>query len=444
MKIATSIARAISETDAGRLDPAVIEKAKTCLRDMIGIASQAADLPSSLHASRFAAMMGGRQATLIGSGERASVADAAFANATMAHGLVQEDMHTASVSHIGVVVWPALLALAEHQRASGADFIAAGVAGYQVMARLGRALITKDLARLFRPTGLIGAVGAAAAGARLFRLNEEETISAVALAANTAGGLNEWPHTGSDDMFFHAGNAARNGVTSVLLAKSGARGSESALDGKAGLFAAYRGSVPERLELGGGWEILCVYHKPAPACNYAQTPAQAALAVLKKSSVDPGQIDRVLVKSFPEAIAYPGCDHPGPYRTLLQAKMSIAFVVAATLVARRLDDAALRDFSSDGAAARLAHRVRLENDAEFAAAYPQRQGAEVVVTLKNGESRRARLADLEPLDGRAVRERFLGAVSRRLGEARAHELEREIDALPACPDAARISRMLAP
>lgn len=444
MEIATSIARATGEIDAGQLEPAVIEKAKTCLRDMIGIACQAADLPSSLHASRFASTMGGRQATLIGSAQRASVADAAFANATTAHGLVQEDMHTASVSHIGVVVWPALLALAEHGRASGADFIAAGVAGYQVMARLGRALITKDLARMFRPTGLIGAIGAAAAGSRLLHLSQEETVSALALAANTAGGLNEWPHAGGDDMFFHAGNAARNGVTSALLAKSGARGSESALDGRAGLFAAYRGSVPEQLDLGGGWEILSVYHKPAPACNYAQTPAQAALAVLKGSSIDPREIDHVVVKSFPEAIAYPGCDHAGPYRTLLQAKMSIAFVVAATLVARRLDDAALRDFSSDGAAARLARRVQLESDTAFAAAYPERQGAEVVVTLNNGESHRARLADLQPLDGRAVRERFLGAVSRRLGEARAHELEREIAALPACADAGQISKMLAP
>jgi 2-methylcitrate dehydratase PrpD len=353
-------------------------------------------------------------------------------------------MHPASVSHIGVVVWPALLALAEHQRASGADFIAAGVAGYQVMARLGRALITKDLARTFRPTGLVGAVGAAAAGARLLHLSQEETISALALAANTAGGLNEWAHAGGDDMFFHAGNAARNGVTCVLLAKSGARGSESALDGRAGLFAAYRGAVPERLELGGGWEILSVYHKPAPACNYAQTPAQAALAVLKDSSIDPREIDHVLVKSFPEAIAYPGCDHAGPYRTLLQAKMSIAFVVAATLVARRLDDAALRDFSSDGAAARLARRVRLENDAAFAAAYPERQGAEVAVILKNGVTRRARLAALEPLDAQGVRARFHSAVARLLGEARAQELAREIDALPACQDAARISRMLAP
>jgi 2-methylcitrate dehydratase PrpD len=216
------------------------------------------------------------------------------------------------------------------------------------------------------------------------------------------------------------------------------------LDGRAGLFAAYRGSVPERLELGGGWEILSVYHKPAPACNYAQTPAQAALSLVKKTRLTAQEIEHVLVKSFPEAIAYPGCDYTGPYRNLLQAKMSIQFVVAATLAAGRLDDAALRDFSEDGEAARLARRIRLENDPEFASAYPQRQGAEVVVTTRDGRTLSSRMAALEPLDAQGVHTRFHSAVSRLLGEARAHELEREIDALPACPDVARIARLLAP
>ena len=442
--IARSCARWVRATSTARLEHDVVEKAKTCLRDMISVAAQACDLSSSRQALDFAAAMGGSGATLIGSSRRASAAEAAFANATVAHGLVQEDMHTPSVSHIGVVVWPTLLALSEHAPASGDDLIAGGVVGYQVMGRLGQALITKDLARLVRPTGLIGAIGAAAAGARLLRLSEDETASALSLAANTAGGLNEWPHVGGDEMFFHAGNAARNAVTAVLLAKAGARGAESALDGRAGLFAAYRGTPRAELDLDGAWEILSVYHKPAPACNYAQTPAQAAYAVLKKSLIHPHEIERVVVKTFPEAIAYPGCDHAGPYRNLLQAKMSIQFVVAATLAAGHLDDRALRDFSDEGEAARVARRVHLESDAQFAAAYPQRQGAEVLVWLKSGTRYSARLAALVPLDEQGVRDRFKRAVSRLLGEARARELEREIDALPATPDAARIARLLAP
>lgn len=442
--LARSMAHWICGTTLARVPPPVVEKAKTCLRDMIGVAAQARDLPSSEHALAFAESMGGSEATLIGSKRRATLADAAFANATIAHGLVQEDMHTPSVSHIGVVVWPTLLALAERAKPNGADLVAAGVVGYQVMGRLGQALITKDLARVFRPTGLIGAIGGAAAGARLLRLGEDETASALALAANTAAGLNEWPHTGGDDMFFHPGNAARNAVTCVLLAQHGARGSESALDGRAGLFAAYRGALPASVDLGGAWDIVEVYHKPAPACNYAQTPAQAALRLLQEHPLRAGDIEKVLVRSFPEAIGYPGCDHAGPFRTLLQAKMSIQFVVGATLASGRLDDSALRDFSDAGEAASLARRVTLESDAAFAASYPQRQGAEVVVTTREGRTLRARLPALEPLDAAGVRTRFLEAAKRLLGQERAAALDRMIDALPDGADVSRVARLLAP
>ena len=440
--IARAVARWVIETRAAPLDREVLEKARTCLRDMLGIAAQAADLPSSRQAAAFAAAMGGTRATLIGAAQRASVADAAFANATLAHGLVQEDMHTPSVSHIGVVVWPSLLAFAETKKVSGKALLTSAVVGYQVMGRLGAALITKDLARVFRPTGLVGAIGGAAAGACLLGLNEEETASALGLAANTAGGLNEWPHVGGDDMFFHAGNAARNAVTSVLLAASGARASESVFEGRAGLFAAYRGAPLTQLALDGGWDILDVYHKPAPACNYAQTPAQAAFVLQQEQPIKAGDIDHVLVKTFPEALAYPGCDHAGPYRTLLQAKMSIQFVVGATLAAGRLDDAALRDFSEASEAARLARRVRLESDPEFAAGYPQRQGAEVIVFLKDKTRHRARLAALEPLDAAGVHARFLSAAKRLLGAERARELDREIQELETCDDAGRIARLL--
>ena len=50
----------------------------------------------------------------------------------MGHGLVREDMHSGSISHLGIVVLPALLALAQYRRVSGRDFIAAAVAGYEV------------------------------------------------------------------------------------------------------------------------------------------------------------------------------------------------------------------------------------------------------------------------------------------------------------------------
>ena len=79
----------------------------------------------------------------------ATPGDAAFANATLGHGLVREDMHAASICHHGVVIWPTLLALSERTPLSGATLLAAAIIGYEAGAQIGRALFTADLARLY-------------------------------------------------------------------------------------------------------------------------------------------------------------------------------------------------------------------------------------------------------------------------------------------------------
>ena len=82
---------------------------------------------------------------------------------------------------------------------------------------------------------------------------------------------------------------ARNAVTSVELAELGAYASETALDGAAGLFAALgrrdRVSGVNAFAAGQPLEILSVYHKPAPACNYAQTACQVARSLAVEDGV---------------------------------------------------------------------------------------------------------------------------------------------------------------
>src|SRR6185437_8396516 len=121
----------------------------------------------------------------------------------LGHGLVREDMHTGSVSHLGVVIFPALLALAHGKKISGRDFILAAICGYETGAAIGRAVMDRETVRRFRPTGVTGPLGAAVAGAKLRGLSEDAMVSALGLAANTTAGLNEWPGPGADDMFFH-------------------------------------------------------------------------------------------------------------------------------------------------------------------------------------------------------------------------------------------------
>ncbi len=145
------------------------------------------------------------QATVIGTPVTPSPAEAAFANATLGHGLVREDMHTGAVSHLGVVIFPTLLALAQRQRASGRDFILGAVCGYEIGAAVGRAIMDQEMVRRFRPTGITGPLAGAIAGSRLLALDEDASVSALGFAANATGGLNEWPYCGGDEMFFHPG-----------------------------------------------------------------------------------------------------------------------------------------------------------------------------------------------------------------------------------------------
>jgi 2-methylcitrate dehydratase PrpD len=402
--LSRSMARAARALQFDDLPAAVVDKVKTGLLDMLSCALEAGTLPWGCQAIQMASRGGNGSAHIIGTKFRVSPGDAAFANATLGHGLVREDMHTGAVSHLGVVIYPTLLAIAERQPVSGKDFIRAAICGYEIGAAIGRALVDKEFVRFHRPTGTTGPIGAALAGCILLGLNEDATVSAIGLAANTASGLNEWPYCGGDEMFFHPGFAARNAVSAIELAALGAFASETSLDGRAGLFAAIgRGDRISSVEpFQREWEILSVYYKPAPACNYAQTACQAALA----AGIDSTDIREIRVACSAAAVAYPGCNFTGPFDRVLQAKMSIQYCVAATLATGKIEEANYR-LLKDSEVARLIKIMSLESDAEFTANYPAVQGAEVTLTLRDGATHRRRLRDLVPSSPDQIRARFV-------------------------------------
>ena len=414
------------------LSPDAVAKVKIALLDFLSCAFESLDLPPSKQAIKVAGGAGGGPASVIGTSVRASAAEAAFANAVLGHGLVREDMHTGSVSHLGIVIFPTLLALSQSRKITGRDFIRAAVCGYEVGASVGRALMDQETVRIFRPTGITGPLGAAVAGSVMLGFTEDAGVSALGLAANATGGLNEWPASGADDMFFHAGFAARNAVTSVELAELGAFGSETALDGPAGLFAALRRAdrvahvTPFR---GDSLEIFSVYHKPAPACNYAQTACQAALAI----GVPSRDIAAVQVRCTAAAIHYPGCNAPGPFERVLQAKMSIHFCVAATLARQSIEESNYRRLD-DPEIARLIGVTKLEEDPELTQAYPRLQGSEVIVTLRDGRVLRKKMSDLVPATPDQIRARFRSAAG-----AAAVRIEERVEALEKLTDAGSIA-----
>ncbi|MDA9469382.1 MmgE/PrpD family protein [Bradyrhizobium sp. CCBAU 53415] len=424
--LARQMARSALALNIGCFEPEVVAKAKLCLLDFLSCAFEAGHHPWSRQAIAIA--QGGGSATIIGTSQLSSPTGSAFANAVMGHGLVREDMHAASIAHHGVVIWPTLLALSEQTPLHGVRLLTAAIIGYEAGARIGRALLTSDLARLYRPTGLVAPLGAALGGSYALGLSEDQATSAIAIAANTSSGLNEWPHAGGSDMYFHPGFAASNAIKAIGLAAAGAFGSETILEGEAGLFAAYRRqAAPDSITLfpNGECEIMAVYNKPVPACNFAQTAAQAALRVSHElAGID--DISRVVIRAPDAAVRYPGCDSTGPYRNALQAKMSIPFSVAATLARGEIEEENYAGLD-DADIARLVSVTDLKADPGFTAAFPGKQGADVTVHLRDGRTFRHALPDVIAATPSDIRARFRSSAARVLGGDRAHRLEQFID-----------------
>jgi len=418
-------------------------KVKIAFLDMLSCVFESLDLPQSVQAIEWASRAQGGRASIIGTRVRTVASDAAFVNAILGHGLVREDMHTGSVSHLGVVIFPTLLALAQQKNVTGRDFLVAAVCGYETGAAIGKAVMDQATVRRFRPTGITGPLGGAVAGSLLLGLSENASVSALGLAANTTVGLNEWPAEGADEMFFHVGFAARNAVTAVELAELGAYTSETALDGKAGLFAALGRSGREShvTMFQGEPEIMSVYHKPAPACNYAQTACQAALALAAQDGVNSADIRKIAVKASAAALGYPGCNSTGPFERVLKAKMSIQYCVAATLSRGSIEEANYR-LLQDPEVHRLIGVTTLEEDLGFTDAYPKIQGAEVAVTLANGETKVRRLPDVIPATHDAIRTRFRCSSDQVLGSSATRRIEEAVEGLETLPNVAGLCDLL--
>ncbi len=444
MSLARRIVTSTRSLTFEQLPAEVVEKVKICVMDFLSAACESLDLPWSQQALGIAGQGRGR-AAIIGSDVHVPAGDAAFVNGILGHGLVREDMHTGSVSHLGVVVFPTLMALASETSASGRDFITAAVCGYEVGAQIGRALMTPENVSQYRPTGICGPLGAAVAGAQMLGLDEDASVSALAFGANVAAGLNEWPRSGGDEMFFHVGFAARNAVLAAQLARAGARCSETSLDGEAGLFRALHSQDRASMvnPFASGYEILAVFHKAAPACNYAQTAAQAALALsgeLRQRGFGTSAIESIRVRSTSAAIGYPGCNHAGPFLKTLQAKMSIHYCVAATLYRGEIAEANYRMLDHPEIN-RLAGLTTLELDSELTASYPARQGSEVILTLHEGSALNRRLPDLIPAAPSEIRARFLRAAEPVFGREQTQMLEAAIDELEFQPSAAKLAEL---
>ncbi len=329
----------IAAASTRALPPEVLDAARLCLADWMGVAIGAADEPAGRIVRDTVAQWRstGRASLLFGG--TAAAPFAALANGTLAHCLDFDDTYVDAVTHTSAPVWAATLALGEETDASEATMLAAFVTGFEVAARVGHGLGQAATARGWHGTGVFGRIGAAAASAALLGLDAERALHAVALAATQTSGLTA--SFGTMAKPFHAGKAAMDGVLSAQLAAGGFTGAVGILEPGAGLDNAViqDGSLSITPIEFSDWRILRNSFKPYAACHLIH-PSIDAAKVLLAEGLDLAAVRSVRadVGALAVKVTGGGDGHPA---TPLAGKFDLRYCVALALHGR---DASAADF----------------------------------------------------------------------------------------------------
>ncbi len=276
------------------------------------------------------------EATVLLGPDRAYSADAALINGTAAHALDYDDV--ALTGHPSTVLVPAILAEAERLGASGAAVLRAYLIGYESWAELNAREPDALHIKGWHPTAMYGTVGAAAAVAHLNGLSPEVTAHALALAASMAGGL--VANFGTMTKPFHAGRGASAAIEAVRMAARGFTAATDVFEHHAGFLAAIspQGRADRESpadQLGKTLRIresgLCI--KRYPMCYSAHRTIDAVLALTAQENLRAEDVAEVEV-TLGTAQASMLRNH-APV-TGLEAKFSLEFAVASSLVAHRV------------------------------------------------------------------------------------------------------------
>ena len=315
-----------------------LERAGAAFVDTAACMLAGADDDAPRAACEAVARWGSGAAVVVGTPHRLPAPWAALVNGTAAHALDYDDVLEISNAHASAVLVPALLALGEERGADGASCADAFIVGVEVMARLGEALNMTHYFRGWHTTSTLGAPAAAAACARLLRLDAARTTAALSLATSLASGAKRQFGTMAKPL--HAGLAAKNGIVAATLAEAGLSAATDAYEGERGFVDLFAGVPHERLEAAladfdapPAIERHGLWQKIYPCCASAHRPLDALLDLQAEGGVGPeavAEIDALL----PE-VAVQNLPYAAP-ADAMQARFSLPYLLASALVDGRL------------------------------------------------------------------------------------------------------------
>jgi 2-methylcitrate dehydratase PrpD len=367
---------------------------------------------------------GGKDATMIPSGERTSLYNAIFANTALSMALDYDDyLFAGHTGHSAVLV---TLAFAEKHGVSGKDFLLAQTLANEIEGRVGASMLIGPLnGQLWTFLHLIGG---ALITAKLLGLDKQQVQSAIGISLLQPNYPLSPGFFGSEAKTLLASMTAPLGVQAAQLAANGLRGVGDIIESPQGITTVFANQPLMGAYEGFGkvWLTDTLSYKVYPGCAYIDTSVDCVLGLARHHNIDAKKVKAVHIAAGPltlgmEALATPYLR--GPDTLPVTLNFTVGYNVAAALMDRELT---ARQFSRerirDQATWDLAGRVHLTLDEVMA----QRMRDRSLVRSLTSEGEETFQLDLNTADLTGFKMSFGARVRIEMEDGRSLEAEQEV------------------
>lgn len=432
----------ISDTAFEDLPFEVIDQAKRCVLDWVGVTVGGVAHPASAILIDLVKDLGGKdQASIFGTSLRSSMMNAALVNGAMSHVLDFDDTHLAALMHPSAPLLPAIFAFGEHEGTGGKDFLTAFVLGFETETRISLSMGASHYDRGWHSTATMGRFGAAAGVSKLMKLDVEKMSFAIGLAGTQASGIRKV--FGSMAKSFHPGKAAFDGLLSALLAQRGYTSPENILEGERGLGSLLTGDfqMSRGLEgLGSRYLLGGLSFKPYASCLYTHPTIDAVIQLRNKHRIEPQEV--VDISCRVAKFCYDAACIHAP-QTGLEGKFSTAYCIAVTLREGRADESLFKDdMVKDPFITEIMKKIRIKQDAGLSD-----KESEITIRLRNGKELNTRvwspLGNPEnPLPNRALEEKAKSLMAMIFSEEKIDQIFQKIWNLESLDNISELTKIL--
>jgi 2-methylcitrate dehydratase PrpD len=297
-----------------------------------------------------------------------------------------DDIDIRSCTTTGSVVVPVALNLAASQSdIDGRTLLAAVVAGYEAMIRLGRAISgATALYRGIWPTYVTAAFGASATAAKLLMLDERRTVNALALALTRTLCPSPSALAAVGFRYYALGCAAAEGIDAAIAAAAGV---EADADCTAAFAARIGVDFAEReltLGLGESWRIDEVDTKMFPTSRQALASIEA-FNRLMTTDRSPSDIEAIVVRV--PATYLPMINRPSLPARRIESMIGVQYAIAiSALSPESLYDALRPRLSKDSAIQSLMSKIHVLEDDDLSFRFPNTWGSNVTIRWRSKDA----------------------------------------------------------